>query len=240
MEENRSKDFKPFPFRDKTGTQVTVDDIVDTFWTDKDSIWIWSDERAALYELARGYHNKPETQGYILDLGTHRGGSASIMATAVRDSGTAFKPVITIDRFWYNFYDPDDDHTRFQTQNYLESRRTFTQLNLGDEYICQVICPDDKFLDFWNLPTRLIFIDTEHTYEHVKLIIEKSIPHVMEDGWLVFHDYIDRKPHFLEDIGKGVRRAVNEFLDNQTEYDLDIYFADSSLICLHIKEKPKI
>ena len=87
---------------------------------------------------------------------------------------------------------------------------------------------DDRgFFDFWTMPVRLIFIDTSHTYEQTKLEIEKSIPHIVNDGWLALHDYHDAHP--------GVVCAVNEFLDSQTEYDLEVYFVHKALVCIHIK-----
>ena len=227
MQNNRSKDFEPFPFQDKAGTKVIVDEIVQKIHINAESVLVWKDEPLALYELARGYHNKPETQGYVLDFGTHRGGSACIMASAVRDSGTPFKPVMTLDLFLYNHRNPSDYNTWFATQDYLESRAAFYKLNLAHEYVCPMMFQDNKFLDFWNLPTRLIFVDTSHTYKQTKLEIEKSIPHVIDDGWLVLHDYRDEHPDVI--------RAVNEFLDSQKEYDLDVYFAQSYLVCLHVK-----
>ena len=221
---DRSKSFKPLVFKDPEGSQAAVNKIVETIRTDNDSVWVWFDERIALYELARGYHNKPETQGYILEFGSHRGASACIMGTGVRDSGTTFKPVFTLDPYFYN----GDDLNHFNTQSYLQARAAYAKTGLANNYVCPMIFNDLELLKFWNLPTRLIFIDTSHQYEHTKQEIEQAISHVMDDGWLVLHDYCDKS------WGQEVIRALNEFLDEQIEYDLDVYFVKGSLVCIHV------
>ena len=219
MQVNRSKDFKPFPFYDKVGTAAIVGEISKGI-----TPLTWGDERLALYEIARGYHNEPETEGYVIEFGTNRGGTASVMASAIRDSGAVFKPLITMD-----IYRDHEHSNNVYTDYYLESRQVFYELGLALEYVCPIMFESYKFMDFWNQPARLIFIDTGHFYELTKLEIEKSIPHIVDDGWLVLHDYHDDLP--------GVIRAVNEFLDSHTEYDLEVYFAERSLVCIHLKSK---
>ena len=218
--EDRRVTFSDFPFKDFNRSQKIAEGVCDMIHQNDDSIWIFGDERAALYELAAGYHNKPETEGYIVDFGTHRGASACIMGTALRDTKSAYQPLFTVDP--YSFSD-------FGTQSYLEARESFRRVRGMRVFICAMIYEDLRFLEFWNLPTRLIFIDTSHQYDHTKLEIEKSIPHVMDDGWLLLHDYGD------EPWNGDVKRAVNEFLDNQTEYDLEVFFVPDCLVCLHVK-----
>ena len=46
--------------------------------------------------------------------------------------------------------------------------------------------------------------------------------------WLAFHDYVD-KDFF------GVTPTINQFLDELTQYDLDIYDAGWTLVLVHKK-----
>ena len=229
--ENRSKSFLEFPFLHYDDSRKIIEEICKSI-DDPDSEYIevgcFADEYVALYELACGYHHSnPETEGYIIDCGTNCGASASVLASAIRDSNR-LKPVITLDVYHYNPEAPNDASTETFTRKYLKSRETFFRLGLAHKYVCPVIFEDHKFLNFWNLPARLIFIDTSHTYEHTKIEIEKALPHIIDDGWLVLHDYGD------ESYNGQVKAAVNEFLDNQTTYELNVYFTPRSLVLLHI------
>ena len=102
------------------------------------------------------------------------------------------------------------------------------QGNDGDDMdirdkICHVIYDDYSFLHFWHLPTRLILIDGDHEYESVQRLILPSMKCLADGGWLVMHDY--------EPGWHGVVRAVNEFLDRQTFYELTIYLTET-LLCI--------
>ena len=52
----------------------------------------------------------------------------------------------------------------------------------------------------------LVFIDADHTYEHVMADIEAWLPLVKSGGLLTGHDYGGRKV--------GVKQAVDEYFDN--------------------------
>ena len=56
----------------------------------------------------------------------------------------------------------------------------------------------------------LLHIDGNHNYEEVKKDIENWIPLVSNNGWVVFDDYI-------WEMGDGVKKAVDEFCEQNTE-----------------------
>ncbi len=57
----------------------------------------------------------------------------------------------------------------------------------------------------WNMTKKInvLFIDGDHTYEGCKADIEAWLPHMIEDGVMLFHDCDETSP--------GVVRAVEEF-----------------------------
>lgn len=55
---------------------------------------------------------------------------------------------------------------------------------------------------------RLILVDAQHEYEHVKADIEKVLPALHEDGVLVLHDFCDCERY-------GVIQAAVELFDNK-------------------------
>ena len=227
---NRSSEFIPFSFYDRDGTQRKVDYISEVITQNDNTFWVFDDECLLLYELAYGYHNKPETEGFVLDFGTHRGASSSIMGSAVRDSindgnSNIVSPVMTVDLYPYRTNGEDD----FHTDNYLQARESFIRSGLIHTDVCFVMYDDRKFFSFWNNPIRIAFIDTSHDYVHTKIEIDNIMPRILDDGWVVFHDYSD------EEWGDGVKRAINEFLDTQEVYDLDVYFVEYSIVCFHVK-----
>ena len=225
MDRNKSRlhTFKKFAPRAETFQRVR--EIEEMLRVDEKSIWGGSGVLSTLYELAAGYHTSPDHhRGYCLELGTHRGGSASVMASAIRDSGTKYKPLFTVDS--YLPFD-SDEHRRIVTDSYLIAREAFHKLDLT-EYVCPIIYDDLSYLRFWTLPTRVIYLDSSHQYGHSKEAIQIVMNKLMVDGWLALHDYVDEK-------WSGVIPALNEFLDEQTQYDLDVYDAGGTLVCLHLK-----
>ena len=167
-------------------------------------------ELRILYELAYGLHSKCD--GYVLEFGTFTGVSASVMASALRDSQSKFKPLVCVD--------PYD----FKPATLDVARDAFITLDLVPEYICQVLWQDlDYFNNFWKFPTRLIFADSDHSYGHVKSTLEFCVPRLLDDGWIVIHDYKNREKYV-----ESVVRAANEWLDT-TDFEVFVYHEVSSL-----------
>ncbi|MBO6816384.1 MAG: class I SAM-dependent methyltransferase [Rhizobiaceae bacterium] len=67
-----------------------------------------------------------------------------------------------------------------------------------------------------------IYIDGDHSYEQVKRDIIESHEKIVQGGYLVFNDYTLWSPANM--MNYGVSRAVNEFLNSTTNWEL-AYFA---------------
>ena len=113
------------------------------------------------------------------------------------------------------------------TDSYRTAREMFHKLDLT-EYICPIIYDDLSYFQCWTLPTRLIYLDSNHHYLRVKQQIGLLTDRLITEGWLAFHDYVD-KDFF------GVIPTLNQFVDELTQYDLDIYDAGGTLVLVHKK-----
>ena len=181
--------FPEFPFVDRERNRMIVDEIFGKLKISRG--FLTHDSLSALYELALGLHGGID--GYIVESGTFTGVSASVMACGLRESGSSFKPVVTIDPYYYRpmalpvaFFD------------------TYPTLDLFPEYICPVLWEDLSFFErFWCSDIRLLFLDSEHNYEHVKSQLELCVPYVIDGGWIAIDDYGT----------PGLTEAVNEWLD---------------------------
>ncbi len=174
-------------------------------WVDEISIISKDNQAAVLYEIAVNHHSPNNTRGYCLELGTFEGGSAAIIGSALRIRPHLSSPLFAVDQAYQS-----------------KSKQRWNKLDIYDK-ICYVIYDDYSFLNYWHLPTRLLLIDSDHEYEPMKRLIPPALKCVSEGGWLVMHDYENGWP--------GVVRAVNEFLDQQTFYELEVFLTES-LLCI--------
>ena len=183
------RDFPKFPYVDFEANSSNVDTILDKLKISKG--FLTTRALTCLYEIALGLHGG--TDGYIVECGTFTGVSAGVMGSALRESGSAFKPLITIDPY---IWKPATLDVAFCD--------TYPSLELFPEYICPVLWEDLGFFEkFWRLDIRLLFLDSEHDYNHVKLQLEQCAPYVCDGGWIVVDDY----GHL------GMTDVVHEWLD---------------------------
>ena len=225
MMDDRRNSFPEFELKAPERTRGVVRPMEDMMRIDKDSIWHSQTELDALYELAYGLHDTPGTQGHIIHCGIHRGGSICVMGAGARDSRSMLKPVIGIDPYYNSSYEGRDG---FWNESYRQARENIHHFGLAD-YICPIIFEDTKLFGTFRIPTRITFIDTTHLYEHTKEEIQLLVPNLVDNGWLVFHDYSS---------DYEVIPAVNEFIDNQTDYELSNYHLDlkySTMLIMQVK-----
>ena len=164
-------------------------------------------EAAALYELAAGFHDNLE--GYVLEFGTFAGASAACMAAAVRRFQQDYDVIYAIDP--YNWH----------PETLPIARSVFTRLGI-EKHICQIIHYDLDFVrQVWRSPTRLIYVDADHHFDHVIETLDLCYPLLLPGGWIALHDYGE---HTL----KHVVAAVNTFVDN---HDVEVYQVDS-IVCI--------
>lgn len=218
IEDRRKTDFKEFPFRDFNGSQRKVKALRSKLRRCDDGFvsQCTTIELTTLYELVCGYHDEPDGDGYVIELGSKRGGTAAILSAALRDSGKTPIPLITVSN--YSIYSERGE------EDYVIARRVYHETGLALKYVCPMFFDSINFLKFWAMPTRLIFLDTSHKYEQTSKEIPLALSVLGRDGWLLLHDYNE---------GFGVMPALNDFLDNNVDYDLEVFFSDS-LACVKL------
>ena len=158
-----------------------------------------------LYDLARGDYDPSGLKGYIFQAGMFCGVSACVMATALRERGSIVDvPVVAADVFrsapW---------SSRHPEWSYIEARQNMLALNLQD-WLCLVMYSDVLLAESPVISTgvRILVLDSDHSYKHVRRQLHVMTPFVADNGFLVIHDYYIMK--------MGVHQAVNEYF---AEYD---------------------
>ena len=212
------REFEPFSFWRYERSKEVVQDLLKRIKHIKSSAWCSLDEYIVLYEIARGYHDDPDTKGYVVEYGTNRGASASVMARGLLDSSDEILfPVFTIDPFHKEYWG-DNAHR--------DSREVFTLLGLLHEYVCPMTSLSYEVQKWWNLPIRVLFVDAGHGYRSTKREIFDSLPFLVDKGWIICHDY---EEEYLD-----VVRAVNAFLDSPDAEGIKIYFHSHRTIIMRI------
>ncbi len=119
----------------------------------------------------------------IVELGTRMGSSTLVLLEAARMVGGHVLSV-------------DVDECR-------EAKQLVRASGLG--HLWRFIQGNDVEIAGAELPRiiDLLFIDTNHIYEHTLAELRKFVPHMRPGGWIAFHDYISFA---------GVTRAVGEFV----------------------------
>ena len=222
-------DFQPFPFigDDKTRQIATdVEAICQKVAEDNRGevegayvVQHSANELHALYEIAARTHDTVQIDGHVLQCGLFCGGSAIMMAHALRDDDSNEHPLIAIDSYTKN-YRPLRD---LFDNAYFEMRENVWEFRLH-EHITTVLSDTVSFLThFWNAPLRIAFIDSSHHYEPTLAELSLILPHLTDGGWLILHDY------FSEDT-PGVNRAVDEVFQTEDVNGFSFYQADQLAI----------
>ena len=136
-------------------------------------------ELALLHALASNTKN-----GSIIELGTHTGKSAAIMAHAIRDRDGF---IICMDRFgksrgWHL------DKGKEYKDTLINAKENIEKLRLSHK----VIFVKGNFEDTQKIihtKADLIFIDGDHTKEGVLLNFEFALNNLAKEGIIAFHDY---------------------------------------------------
>lgn len=222
-----SKDYKinfpPFVLKNPSKTQAIVDQIIERIDTGPGTIWNPISHFYNLYELAFGLHNNPETEGHIVEFGSYRGASACVMGQAKKDAGKYDTPIFAVDPYYKS-------HSGLFDSAYVIARENYHRFKLSNyvsPIICPIICPCLTFLEFWDLPIRLAYLDAGHRYQDTKEEIAAILPHIVPDGWLVCDDYADAD-------GTKVMPALDDFLNEQKQYNLEV-FQDKNQAYVHVK-----
>lgn len=237
MIEDKRSQFKVFELKDPSKTRKIVGSMESVMRLDINSIFHADLDLDVLYELAYGYHNASEDwdRGYVVNCGVHHGGSLCVMGEAVRRNRSVLKPVIGIDPYLNTAIEGKEGSSKeLWDIAYRTSRENIHHFGL-EYFVCPVIFGAAAFFDVAKFRSRVILIDTSHIYEETKKEIEMLMPSLIDGGWVVFDDYFPRH--------SDVMIAVNEFIDTQQTWDLDLYsiqFSDmgySPMILMQARKK---
>ena len=176
-------------------------------------------ELQALYEIVARTHDSGHLEGHVLQCGMFCGGSAFMMAHALRDDDSVRYPMVAIDS-----YTKDYRPLRELFDNaYFEYRENLWEFRLH-EHITSVLSDTVSFLThFWNAPLRVAFIDASHHYVPTLKELNLILPQLVDGGWLILHDM------FSEDT-PGVQRAVNEVFESKDLHAFEFYRMDQLAI----------
>lgn len=213
MKDSIFRQFPKFQLNSVERSRAAIEEIYSVYGR-KGSIAHSMEELQVFYELALGVHNPPGTPGYVLQCGIFQGGSLCVFGLGLRDSGAEYSPAVGIDP--YRFYGDDSEWTAKCNVASEVLRKNIFALEVNT-YVCPVIYNDLGFLErFWHDPIRVGFIDTNHTYNQTKDEARLLLPHMVDKGWLVFHDYRDDGDFWLDQTVP----AINEVLDSVDTYQV--------------------
>lgn len=179
-------------------------------------------ELMALYEIVQGEHDNAPLSGSVLQCGIFCGGSAITMAQALKDQNAA-APVVAIDSFTKD-YAPLRE---LFSNAYHEFRENLWEFRLQD-YVIACIADTGVFLEhLWQQPTRVAFIDSSHHYEPTLKELNCILPHLVDGGWLILHDYFSEQT-------PGVARALDEVINARGMEHYACYRQDELAILMAI------
>lgn len=209
-------------------THETAKNVRGNKYDEKRIIWHNVEELQLLYELGAGRYDFPNVNGYVLQCGVFCGGSACVLAKALKDSRQKYSPMVAIDI--YN--NPGDKERQLEMEfAHRETRLNQLVLDLTD-FLYIVVGDDAVFVEnFWKGPLRLCFIDSSHSYKHTLIEIGVVLPHVATDGYIVFHDYFNQT--------EGVRKAVDEFFSQYTAREFAAYNFRDRILVMQLGRKIK-
>jgi predicted O-methyltransferase YrrM len=142
--------------------------------------WLTEREGAFLYALAA----RGPGRGAIVEIGSNRGKSTTLLARAARCAG----------RERVHAIDPHRGGTEAEFRNNLAREGL-------DDWVIPHVAKSQEFVHGWRDPIRLLFIDGLHTYEGVRADWTDWTPFVLEGGVIALHDTFQ---------WDGPRRVVEE------------------------------
>jgi predicted O-methyltransferase YrrM len=153
--------------------------------------WLRREDALKLYEMAHFSH------GDVLELGTHRGLSSTVMAEALLDAGSGYS-VVTLET---------------NEQYAAEAKRAHRQRNLYN--IAYRVGDATKVLDRFMRRGRrfgFAFVDHSHRYTPTKDVCVRLDRLLIPGGYVLFHDYADPRNMDPKNLEYDVVRAVREHL----------------------------
>lgn len=143
----------------------------------------------------------------ILELGTQFGNSTIVLLYAAKKINGNVTTV-------------DVDPCKF-------AKKRIQELELDD--FCNFIQSDDTKIE-WTEPIDHLFIDSNHSYQHVTKQLEKYEPHVRKGGIITLHDIVmhefssDGEPVEKTLEKNSVMRAIENYIKNRKDLRFYKYF----------------
>ncbi|MCP4408983.1 MAG: hypothetical protein GY807_14740 [Gammaproteobacteria bacterium] len=153
--------------------------------------WLRRDDALLLYEMAFF------TPGNILEFGTHRGLSSSVMSEALTDAGKDYIiHTLEINR----------EYLSDAKQSHLKAGLTNIRYHTGDaaKKVKRFLKKNKKF--------GFVFVDHSHRYDPTRIVCESLSDLMIDGGFAVFHDYVDRRNFDEDDHEYNVVKAIRDAL----------------------------
>ena len=155
--------------------------------------WLSVDEGLLLQQLAGQVSNDAK----VVEIGSFHGRSTTCLASAIRTKYPKIK-----------IYSVDPHQGVFDDSNSLTHlKRNINDRELDIEYIVEESLSAEKNWSDQNI--GLLFIDALHDYDNVKADFEKWSKHVLDGGYVLFHDSVQ----------PGVNELLLEILNSNNEFE---------------------
>jgi predicted O-methyltransferase YrrM len=147
------------------------------------------EEATRLHDLALA----AAPMGPVLEIGSYCGLSAAVIGSACKQTHST---LFSIDHHTGSeeqqpgeeYFDPDlFDKTMGQINTLPFLLKTIKAAGLAD-YVVPMVCPSGVAGKMWRTPLSMVFIDGGHSFDAVYQDFLTWSPHVMANGFLVFHD----------------------------------------------------
>lgn len=221
INEDASLTFKVLELKDPENTKQKVAEIESLIRIDDESVLCNTGQLEILYELGKGLHTSQD--GWVFEFGTHQGGSAAVIGTGLKESGSSFVPMATIDVGFLNLFhmlngnlDKTIPELDLCARSLIKTREVIRRLGL-DEYVATVIFHDLKYFDSMlrDRPIKFLLHDSDSNTPHVIDALDMCWPYVVEGGWVGIHDYVHKD---YTKVIPGVNAFINKMGSSLTPY----------------------
>ena len=147
------------------------------------------EEGRRLYDLAL----EAGRRGPCLEVGSYCGKSTVYLASACKQSGST---LFAVDHHrgsaeqqpGEEYFDPELFDPRFGRIDSLAFFRSTVESADLEAVVVPLVCRSETAARSWCIPLSLLFIDGGHSREDVLSDYQLWSPHIMADGYLLFHD----------------------------------------------------
>ena len=147
------------------------------------------EEGQRLYQLAL----EAGREGPCLEVGSYCGKSTVYLASACKQIGST---LFAVDHHrgseeqqpGEQYFDPELFDPRFGRIDSLPFLRSAIQSADLEAFVVPLVCGSETAARSWSIPLSLVFIDGGHSHDAVFADYRLWAPHIMDGGYLLFHD----------------------------------------------------